>query len=126
MLQRTPNTTITPAVTQKRLRQVLKITGKSLTMGKWSKQERAYLAAHWMIGALIFKPSLALAALVFRVSVPMIKAAIRALEATTIAQHPIETVCTDMTNGERDAFVGEHLPDLWVRFERVTNPSTRH
>ena len=86
MLQRAVNTTITPIVTQKRPRQVLAITGKALTMGRWTKQQRARMAAHWLLGALIFKPSLVIAAVVFGVSVPLIKAAVRELEATTIAR----------------------------------------
>jgi hypothetical protein len=120
MLQRTPNTTITPTVTQKRPRQILAITGKALTMGSWTKHQLAYLAAHWLTGALILKPSLALASRTFYVSVPMIKAAIRELEAMTVAQHPIETMWANMSDAERDHFVDDHLGDLWVRFDRIT------
>jgi hypothetical protein len=92
----------------------------------FSKEDRAEFAAGWLRGLVAVKPTLALAALVFRVSTPLIVAARRQLDehtngtGTRITGPAISPVISDSVI---DNMITELGPDrVWAALDRWTAP----
>jgi hypothetical protein len=95
------------------------ITGNAITKGRRNKYERARLAARWHRGDLEIIPTTAMAARTFDTTEYLVKVALTFTPPASTAS-VIDRVWARLTPQERDAFVNNHINDLWIRFERVT------
>lgn len=102
-------------------RQHRTMTGQSLAKRHdLNPRKRAREAALWILGDLDLKPTLKAASLVFSVSIALIMEERDYLLATTEPEPRIDHIWAAMSVSEREAFVRNHLPDLWSHFDRVT------
>ena len=111
-----------PAVLPRRTCRHLVITAENLAKAHRGARERAFLAAHWILGSLtITQPTVRSATRVFRVSKPTVDAAVAELKAaTTAAPSMLEDVWKQATPAERTALVSKHLNEMWHVFENAT------
>ena len=98
------------------------ISGQSLAKGHRSPRELAVLAARWLAGALVVKPTVSQASMLFGVCPALIRDELRWRGATLTAKPPIETIWADMSAAERDGFESKHQSEMWAVFNRVTAP----
>lgn len=116
MLDRTTNYSAVPVAPSTRT-----IHGQAIAKSAWGPHMRADLAPKWKLGLVQVDPTVKLAATVFAVSVPLVDQAIADLKVHGVtATPPIDSIWSDLTDGERDAFVRRHLLQVWVVVNRVT------
>jgi hypothetical protein len=102
-------------------RQCRQISGQSLAKADRYPQERADLAARWILGCLaIAQPTVTLASWVFRVSPAPIRAAMAKIEATTIPASPLADAWSLAGADERLQFVRDHLAEVWRLIDVAT------
>lgn len=123
MLDRSPPSITRPALGQRRPRRSVQIRGQYLAKARSHEpRERANLAAKWIAGSLtIVNPTARQAADLFGACEALIRAELKALEATTFAPTPIDSVWADLSDRERDGFVRDNLSDLWTRIDHLTS-----
>jgi hypothetical protein len=83
------------------------VSGQNLAKAKRTPRRRAKEAALWLRGELRLTPTKALAADVFKVSVPLINEALASMNGA-----PAPTVF--------EQFVAEHQTEIWAALDRLT------
>jgi hypothetical protein len=98
------------------------ISGQSISKANWPTWQRAVLAARWQLGLITVKPGTKLASTVFGVSQPLVRGAVAKLGPTINGSKvpAIDREWDRMSDGERFAFVGAHLSEVWSYVDRVT------
>jgi ABC-type lipopolysaccharide export system ATPase subunit len=81
---------------------------------------RADLAARWLTETMSVKRTWSVAEHIFRVHAPTIKTALDRLEATTVAEPPINHVWAAAKPADKVAFVKTNLPEIWRLVDQVT------
>ena len=102
------------------------IGGQAIAKSQLAPRLRAYYAARWKLGVLDVEPTTKLAASAFRVSGPLVDAAIADLEPAVAERKndaPVAMITelwAHLTETERDLFVRSNLLPVWDSVDRVT------
>jgi hypothetical protein len=103
------------------------VTGQAIAKSHWAPWRRARPAAGWKLDLLRVEPTTKLASQVFNVSVPLLNAAIKALEPAVTNGHSkangtpaIDSIWAGMSDDERNRFVLGRLAELYDRFDHLT------
>src|SRR6266540_676213 len=92
----------------------IRLTGQTLAKKPdINPRQRARWAARWILGDLTLKPTLAMAARVFGVSVPLVIEERDRLLATTVPEPVLNRVWSEASTSEREKFIANHIDELW-------------
>jgi hypothetical protein len=100
------------------------LTGQSLAKKRRGPRARARLAAKWVLGWLTLEPTIRLAARMFGVSEPLVRAAVAEFVANAgpdpAPAADLARIWTLATAEERATFVRANLLQVWDTLEAVT------
>ena len=112
------NTTTDPALRPRRVRSHTCITVARAR--HLPEAERAVLAARWLLGEVTVKSTWEMARQIFRAHAQPIHDAYVELETTGTSEPVIERAWAVIPQEAREAFVQQHLTEIWRLVDRIT------
>jgi hypothetical protein len=98
------------------------VTARSVAHSIVNKDELSALAAGWITGRVLYRPTVNLACTAFAISRPRVTEAMIRMEKTPFSM-PLGLLAlgwSKVSSAERDAFVRANLAPIWDAIERVT------